>query len=421
MINLMDNTVENTVIDPKFISDVRKYGHFDVEACFNCGTCAAICALAKDNAMFPRKSMRYVQLGLRKPLLGSLDPWLCYYCGDCSTSCPRQTEPGESMMTLRRFLTSQYDWTGLAKKFYLSKTWELGALFAVGAFMLALIAFFHGPMVTERVELNTFAPVTYVHIFDLVMAFVLSFFLLSNAFRMYWFTMHQERKFSVKDIVKGFLEDGFGAVMMEGGKIKVSLISYVFEAVQGAFQASTQLQFQKCGDNTGRWLKHLLLFSGYILMFSLVVVFLPWFQTDNIYPIYHPQRWLGYYATVVLVVFTVEILVGRIRKLEQIHKFSDFSDWLFPILLLLTTLTGIATHVFRYMGLPLTTYYTYAVHLIVAVPMLVVEVPFGKWAHIAYRPLAFYLQSVRENALLRHLKEDAAGVGNIEGKAPQAV
>jgi hypothetical protein len=40
----------------------------------------------------------------------------------------------------------------------------------------------------------------------------------------------------------------------------------------------------------------------------------------------------------------------------------------------------------------------YVVHLMIAVPMLVIEVPFGKWAHLAYRPLAKYLVAVREAA-----------------------
>jgi hypothetical protein len=42
------------------------------------------------------------------------------------------------------------------------------------------------------------------------------------------------------------------------------------------------------------------------------------------------------------------------------------------------------------------TYITYVVHLAVAVPFLVVEVPFGKWAHMLYRPFAAYLTDVRQ-------------------------
>ena len=388
-----------TKSDPNLLNEIREYGHFDNNACYQCGSCTVVCDLAKDSASFPRKMLQYGLFGLRKVLRGSIEPWICYYCGDCATTCPRETEPGEAMMTLRRWLTAQYDWTGLSAKMYKSKLWELGALFAVGAFMAFLIFMFHGPLVTERVELNTFAPVHTVHYFDLGMFVVLAFFLFTNAFRMYWFTMHSDRNVGIFDVFKGFKENGFGFVEHNGEKVKIPLTMFLAEIKTIIVNFVTQKMFLSCKKNTRRWLLHFLLVSGYVIMLLLVVAFLLWFQTDNIYPITHPQRWLGYYATLVLLVCTIEIIIGRIKKREQIHKFSDFSDWMFPILLFLTTVTGILVHIFRYMGLPLATYYTYAIHLVIAVAMLVIEVPFGKWAHLLYRPLAVFFQKVRERAL----------------------
>jgi quinone-modifying oxidoreductase subunit QmoC len=388
-----------TKSDPKLLSEIREYGHFDTSACYQCGSCTVVCDLAKDSASFPRKMLQYGLFGLRKLLRGSIEPWICYYCGDCATTCPRETEPGEAMMTLRRWLTAQYDWTGLSAKMYKSKLWELGALFAVGAFMTFLIFMFHGPLVTERVELNTFAPVHTVHMFDLAMFVVLAFFLFTNAFRMYWFTMHSDKNVGIFDVVKGFRQDGFGFVEHNGEKVKIPLSMFLAEIKTIIVNFATQKMFLSCKKNTWRWLLHFLLVSGYVIMLLLVVAFLLWFQTDNIYPITHPQRWLGYYATIVLLFCTIEIIVSRFKKREQIHKFSDFSDWMFPVLLFLTTVTGILVHIFRYLGLPLATYYTYAVHLVIAVAMLVIEVPFGKWAHLLYRPLAVFFQKVRERAL----------------------
>lgn len=277
----------------------------------------------------------------------------------------------------------------------------------MGAFMAILILLLHGPLVTERVELNTFAPVHMVHYFDLILFCVLAFFLLTNSFRMYWFVMHEGRSARILDIIRGFKEDGFGYVMREGRKVRIPLLVFLSEVWTIIWNFATQKLFLSCSRNTGRWLKHFLLVSGYVLMLLLVVVFLLWFQTDNIYPIHHPQRWLGYYATAVLLYGTVEIMIGRIRKREQIHRFSDFSDWMFPVLLLLTAVTGILVHIFRYLGLPLATYYIYAIHLVIAVAMLVVEVPFGKWAHLLYRPLAVYFQAVREKALEQQVPEKA--------------
>jgi len=393
--------------DPTLLAEVRKYGKFDPNACLQCGSCTVTCDLVKGSASFPRKIMRYTTFGLRKLLKSSVEPWLCYYCGDCSTTCPRETEPGEAMMTLRRYLTAQYDWTGLSAKLYRSKVWEFGAFLAVAAIMSLLIWFFHGPLVTEQVELNTFAPVHTVHAFDLILFVILAFFLFTNSFRMYWFIMQQTDSVRLPDIIRGIKENGFGFTMHQGEKVKIPLHIFITQAWTGIWNFFSQKFFLKCKNNVGRWLKHFLLVSGYVLMLFLVVVLLLWFQTDNIYPITHPQRWLGYYATAVLLFGTVEIIIGRIKKREQIHRFSDFSDWMFPILLLLTTVTGILVHIFRYMGLPLATYYMYAVHLVIAVAMLVIEVPFGKWAHLLYRPLAIYFHNVRERALERQVPEEA--------------
>jgi len=371
--------------DPGLLTEVRKYGHFDPNGCLTCGSCTVSCSAATDTASFPRKIVRYVRLGLRSMLLASLEPWLCFDCRDCCVSCPRQSVPGEGMMTLRRYLTAQYDWTGLSARFYQSKAWEIGALIVVCAVVVVLVILFHGPIVTERVELNTFAPVPIVHAFDMILACVLSFFLLTNTFRMYWFTMHTVRK------------------------VRVPLRHYIAGVGTLIYHVVTQVGFRQCATR-GRWIKHWLLVSGYALMFGLVVVCLKWFQTDKVYPFYHPQRWTGYYATAVLIVTSVDILIGRIRKREEIHKYSDLSDWLFPILLLLTALSGIAVHIVRYMGLPLTTYCVYTAHLAIAVPMLVVEVPFGKWTHLMYRPLAIYLQTVRDSAEAESARRAAASV-----------
>ncbi len=398
------NTIKS---DPTLLNEVRKYGHFDTKGCYQCGSCTVVCDLAKDQVSFPRRMLQSVLFGLKDLVKGGLEPWLCYYCGDCSTTCPRETEPGEAMMTLRRYLTGLYDWTGLSARMYKSKLWEVGAFLAVAVFMSVVIWFLHGPLVTERVELNTFADPHLVHTFDILLFFVLAFFLFTNTFRMYWFNMHQGRNTNILDVLKGFREDGFGYVEHQGEKVKVPLSVYLAELKELFLHFFTQKLFLSCKENSGRWLKHLLLVSGYLLMLLLVVVFLLWFQTDNIYPLTHPQRWLGYYATIVLLYCTIEILVGRFKKREQLHKFSDFSDWMFPILLFLTTVTGILVHIFRYMGLPLPTYYMYAIHLVVAVAMLGIEVPFGKWSHLVYRPLAVYLQAVKERAVRQEVPAEA--------------
>jgi len=109
---------------------------------------------------------------------------------------------------------------------------------------------------------------------------------------------------------------------------------------------------------------------------------------------FHWTSILGYYATAVLLWSTFLMVVDRIGKRTEMHRFSHLSDWLFPILLFLTALTGIAVHVLRLSNQAMPTYVMYMVHLAIAAPMLVVEAPFGKWAHLLYRPLAISVAAV---------------------------
>ncbi len=115
-------------VDPTLLYELKEYGAVGIEKCFNCGNCTAVCPLASSDYAFPRSVIRRVQIGQKEHLKTQLDPWLCYYCGDCSATCPKDAEPGETMMAARRWLTAQYDWTGLARKFYTSKVWEIGSV-----------------------------------------------------------------------------------------------------------------------------------------------------------------------------------------------------------------------------------------------------------------------------------------------------
>lgn len=379
-------------INPEFSTELSKYGAVDLNACYNCGNCTAICPLSEEDNSFPRKMVRASVLGIEDKIENSLDPWLCYYCGDCSTTCPREANPGELMMSLRRYLTTVYDWTGLAGKFYKSLIWEFGAIIFLAAVILVLFIIYHGPMTTELtaeggVKLNTFAPVKWVHLGDWIMAGLLSFFLLSNAFNMY-----------LKIIVKD-------------KDVKIPFKLYFTELWSLIFNFASQWRFSDCETKAksfwqnfregkySYWLTHWLLMSGYIILFTMIVGFLNWFQTDNIYAWWHPQRLLGYYATFGLLFGTVYFTIGRIKKIKENNKYSHITDWTFLVLLFLTTLTGILVHIFRINGLPMITYYMYVAHLMILFPMLMIEVPFSKWSHLAYRPLAIYFANVKKAAL----------------------
>ncbi len=56
--------------DPRFLPELQKYGAVNIESCFNCGNCTAVCPLSTDKGTFPRRMIRYAQLGMRDKLLG---------------------------------------------------------------------------------------------------------------------------------------------------------------------------------------------------------------------------------------------------------------------------------------------------------------------------------------------------------------
>ena len=112
-------------VNPRFINDLVLFGAEDVQLCYHCGDCSTVCPHADEVYKFPRKSMRQLQMGLERKIETTLEPWLCYYCGQCSEQCPREAAPGETMMSLRRWLISRYDFTGIAKQFFKSRMTEV--------------------------------------------------------------------------------------------------------------------------------------------------------------------------------------------------------------------------------------------------------------------------------------------------------
>jgi len=380
-------------VDTNLLKELKEYGDVNIEACFNCGNCTAICPLTDDSHPFPRNMIRLVQMGLKDRLLQSVDPWLCYYCGECSETCPKKAEPAEAMMSIRRWMIAEYDQSGHGAKFYKSESAVLKASLLYALIPLVLLLIYHvvtgfTNIVTDRVAVNTFAPVLWVWAIVLIDFALLGKRLLTNALHMFRLVMSPNESAE-----------------------KIPLTVYIQELKTLVIHTLTQKRWLDCGEDHKRWFKHLLLISGYGIILVLVVGLLFWFQTDNIYPLYHPQRWLGYYATVVLLIFSGEAIVDRIRKREEIHRFSQPSDWLFPAFLFVGTLTGILVHIFRYAGWPLPTYIIYTIHVMIMIAMLDTEVGIGKWTHFIYRPFAVYLDAVKTRALEQQSVPDLASAG----------
>lgn len=361
-------------VNPKLIDDLEVFGAEDVSKCYHCGNCSAVCPFSKEPYIFPRRPMRHLQMGLEKKLESSLEPWLCYYCGQCSEDCPRGAEPGETMMSLRRWLTSRYDFTGISRLFYRSGKLEL-AIILVAAALTALgfvlwgmsqgsIYNYDGP--------NAFLPADSIHIFDWGLAGVLLVFLLTNCARMWWFTMGRDKS------------------------IRVPLSLYLKKIYLLPLHFITQMRYAKC-EHKRPWVIHLILVIGYVIMLVLIMFFLRSFQPGP--EIEWRLHGFGYFATAALLGTTLWALRGRLKKAEPHYEHSHETDWLFLVLLIAVAFTGILQHILHRVGFDVAANVTYVVHMMGVVPMLGLEVPFSKWSHLAYRPLAMYFSDVRAEAM----------------------
>ncbi len=137
----MGATLKPQTVDPDFRHVLARFGAGSVVNCFNCGNCTAVCSLSEGNTPFPRKLIRYAQLGLKEKLLQSPEPWLCYSCGECSATCPRGAKPGETMAALRRYAIASFDPTGLARRMYQSTAMTLaGTLLLAGVLAFLLVS-----------------------------------------------------------------------------------------------------------------------------------------------------------------------------------------------------------------------------------------------------------------------------------------
>lgn len=343
-------------INPRFGEELKKYGAFDFNACYNCGNCTAVCSLSTEEDSFPREMVRFSVLGLEDDIKSSLKPWLCYYCGECTANCPRTASPGELMMSLRRWLTSVYDWTGLSGLLY--KFLPLSILaFILSALSVVIFS------IQEKFNLVTIMHFGhYFEMFAIIMVF--GIILLPNIIRMWWFViLKQKMKVPFKKYLTGLWE----------------LIVHMF----------TQKKALGCDDNQFRWFEHFILVIGYLgLLFTTVV--LDWFSSGNMF-----VTVLGYLFSIIVFTVTVIFVSERLRKKKELSRFSQPSDWLFVIWLFLMGLSAFVVRVFIDAKLIENNMWIYLLHLIILVQWALIIVPFGKWTHFLYRSFAMYFASIK--------------------------
>ncbi len=345
-------------VNNAFSSELKKFGAFDFNACYNCGTCTAVCSLSTETDSFPREMIRYSVLGLEDDIKGSLKPWLCYYCGECTTHCPQVAEPGELMMSLRRWLTSVYDWTGLSGLLYKSMPAAVTAMVLVALGVLTY---------SFSVGFNLEKIMHTGHLFEmLAIAAVFTVILLPNLVRMWYF------------------------IILKPG-LKVPLKKYITALADLFIHMFTQKRTLGCDDSQVRWFEHLILVFGYLgLLFT--TVFLDWFANDNTFVVI-----FGYVLSLTVFAVTVIFVSERIAKKRELNKKSQPSDWMFIAWLLMMGVSAFAVRLFIDLGIIETNKWLYLLHLTVLAQWALIIVPFGKWTHFLYRSMAMYFDALKKN------------------------
>jgi len=344
-------------VNPKFATELKKYGSDDFNACFNCGNCTATCSLSTADSSFPREMIRYTTLGLEEDIKASLKPWECYYCGECSSECPRQASPGELMMSLRRWLTAQYDWTGLSGLMYKSLPMSIAA-FVITFVGVLVFAFTSDFDLSEMMHLG--------HYFEMIaIGTVGVVILLPNIIRMWYFTILKP-------------------------KTKVPFVNYLKATGDLFVHMFTQKRSLGCDDNQFRWFEHFILVLAYLsLLFT--TVFLDWFAATNMFIIV-----LGYVESLIILVVTVDFVSSRVKMKKEVNKHSQPSDWFFVIWLFLLGLTALLARLFIDLNSIEIIKWLYIVHLTILVQWALIIVPFGKWTHFLYRSFAMYFAKLKE-------------------------
>jgi ferredoxin len=379
------------VIDPGLLDDVKLFGAADVSACFSCGNCTAICPLSDNDGTFPRRMIRYAQVGLVEELRSSKELWTCYHCGLCTETCPTQADPGGFMAAARRHAIATYDRTRLARVMYTRPVlgWLIAAALAVcfGVFMYAD----HGPRSRASLDLFGFIPEPLIHYTGLVVMVVVAVAGLAGIVTM------------AAGIAR---KEGIGSGTLPRGREGIRrLVGALWEAI--AVESIGLRRYRAdCAQAQvaeplwrRRWVVHAATMWGFLglllatlLDYALALIGVR--QTGAPVPVWYPVRLLGTVAGLFMVYGVTVLVLNRIRRVATATKDSASSDWMLLALLWLTGVTGLLLELALYLpGAPMWGYWVLIIHVAVALDLLLL-LPFMKFAHAIYRPVALFFHAL---------------------------
>jgi nitrate reductase gamma subunit len=273
------------------------------------------------------------------------------------------------MMALRRFTIRKYSFGRIADLFF--SAFASGVAWIVlSALVIAAIVIFHDPgMNLEEVEWLSFISLERIHNAGIgLTAFIVLAFIANTA----------------------AMTIGIRKSLPPGSLSPRKLKDRVIPVIRETF---LQKRFAECEGDRYRHYAHLALVWGFAGMTLATIIVMgidyEWWPVSRTVPF------------LIGSIFGILTLIGgsyffylRITRRGESSKYSHHSDWIFLLLILLSVLSGFVMDIFKLANLPRAAYVAFAVHLVFVFDLLV-SLPFTKFAHAFYRPLALLLSGAR--------------------------
>ncbi len=328
--------------------------------------------------------IRYGQLGMKDKLLGSKELWLCYSCGECTATCPRQADPGEFMAAARRYAIARYDRVRLASLMYTSSIFNLLFLLFLAVVLGTFIYSFHGSMPTQSLRLFDFIPSEVIHDAGIIAGLVVILIAMLGSFSM---ISNIRRNIAIPEDIR-----------FDHKSAMTETIAEVFTQRRYRRDCKTSLKTQPWYFQ--KWFLHASMLWGFMGLFLATA--LDFFlaltgtkPTGTWVPIWYPVRLLGTLAGLMLMYGTTGAIVKRLLKGDDSYRHSTSTDWSFLVILWLSGLTGFVLEVAVYLPEPHAwSYWMLLAHLIIVGELLIL-LPFTKFAHVIYRTMALYVHALK--------------------------
>jgi ferredoxin len=369
-------------INTALAAELQKYGAKDFSLCFNCGNCTAVCNLTQRDVNFPRKYVRSGILGQTEEILSSRELWLCYACGECGESCPRQAAPDEYMSALRRYAIASYEPTGLTRLLFKNNVFSI--------FITLLLAFILGFYLltgTSDVVISRwifrYIPFEVIHDTGMIIFMITGLSIIIGTIRMILglrknMTKPKEKKNFLKSLPVVFKRIGDELATMKRYR-----------------ECDADDEFWNSKSSIQRpWFVHWSIMWGFLGL--LLATTLDFIFKDPATTIWLPSRILGTIAGLFLMYGASLALLYRIKKVTKSYLKTKLADWMFIIFLWLAGFTGfwLEISVSFSADYPVN-HIVFLIHTVISME-LVLLFAFSKFAHAIYRPVALFFHYLSE-------------------------